>query len=58
MLTSVLGVFSLQRCLGRAGVSNSTSPKFSQVFTISESCKLAVDAVLEEFELILPCESP
>ena len=58
---SVLGVFSLRRCLGRAGVSNSTNPRFSQVFCgssiMSESCKLAVDAVSEEFVLRVLCES-
>ena len=39
----------------RAGVSNSTSPRLSQVFCgssiMSESCKLAVDAMSEEFVL-------
>ena len=56
VLTSVLGVLSLRRCRGRTGVSNSTKPRFSPVFCgsskMSESCKLAADAVSEELTLI------
>ena len=61
VLTSVLGVLSLLRCRGRTGVSNSTSPRFSHVFCgssmMSESCKLAVDAVSKEFVLRVLFES-
>ena len=61
VLTSVLGVLSLRRCRARTAVSNSTKPKFSHVVcgssNMSESCKLAVDAVSEELMLVVLCES-